>query len=144
MLLCEQFGDRILITIDKRARIEIGRLPHYGSDAILYADVDLSEIERGKYFDVVRHYARPDVFQLRVNEQATPAVAFEKGAEPSCGIKTNQSSKPQKTRDVRNGSNSGRTQLEHISSALPYAACACWLTTDSAISVSAASVSFSS
>jgi nitrilase len=57
--------------------------PHYGSETILYSDLDLNEIERGKYdFDVVGHYARPDVFQLRVNEQAMPAVAFEKGADP--------------------------------------------------------------
>ncbi len=30
-------------------------------------------------FDVVGHYARPDIFQLRVNEKATPAVVFDNG-----------------------------------------------------------------
>ena len=49
--------------------------PHFGSEAILTADLDMAEIARGKYdFDVVGHYARPDVFQLLVNERETPAV----------------------------------------------------------------------
>ena len=49
--------------------------PHFGSEAILTADMDMAEIARGKYdFDVVGHYARPDVFQLLVNERETPAV----------------------------------------------------------------------
>ena len=49
--------------------------PHFGGEAILMADLDMNEIVRGKYdFDVTGHYARPDVFTLLVNEQATPAV----------------------------------------------------------------------
>ncbi len=43
--------------------------PVYGSETILTADLDKSEIIRGKYdLDVVGHYARPDVFSLKVNE----------------------------------------------------------------------------
>ena len=39
------------------------------------ADLDLDEIARGKYdFDVAGHYARPDVFQLSVNERPLKAV----------------------------------------------------------------------
>jgi nitrilase len=49
--------------------------PCFGSEAILTADLDLGEIARGKFdFDVTGHYARPDVFQLVVNERATPPV----------------------------------------------------------------------
>ena len=49
--------------------------PHFGSETILIADLDMAEIARGKYdFDVVGHYARPDVFQLLVNERDTPVT----------------------------------------------------------------------
>ncbi len=44
--------------------------PLYDQEGILYADLDLAEIVRAKFdFDVVGHYARPDVFQLTVNER---------------------------------------------------------------------------
>ena len=43
--------------------------PLYDQEGILFADLDLAEIARGKFdFDVTGHYARPDVFQLIVNE----------------------------------------------------------------------------
>ena len=49
--------------------------PLYNQEGILYADLDLADVARGKLdFDVVGHYARPDVFQLIVNEQ--PALSF--------------------------------------------------------------------
>jgi nitrilase len=49
--------------------------PHFGSETILTADLDLAEIGRGKFdFDVVGHYSRPDVFQLVVNEAPLAAV----------------------------------------------------------------------
>lgn len=49
--------------------------PLYNEEGILYAELDMGEIARGKYdFDVAGHYARPDVFQLLVNEQPTPPV----------------------------------------------------------------------
>ena len=44
--------------------------PNFEGETILYADVDLDEVVRGKYdFDVVGHYARPDVFRLSVDER---------------------------------------------------------------------------
>ena len=43
--------------------------PIYGEEAVLRADIDVGEIAEAKYdLDVAGHYARPDVFQLRVNE----------------------------------------------------------------------------
>jgi nitrilase len=49
--------------------------PAYDGETILVADLDLDEIARTKFdFDVVGHYARPDVFRLDVNERPTPAV----------------------------------------------------------------------
>jgi nitrilase len=51
--------------------------PHFGSETILAATIDLTEIGRAKFdFDVVGHYSRPDVFQLIVNEKpARPVTA---------------------------------------------------------------------
>ena len=43
--------------------------PVLNEERILYADLDLEEVTRGKYeFDVVGHYNRPDVFLFRVNK----------------------------------------------------------------------------
>jgi len=58
--------------------------PVFDQSQILHAKLDMGEIARGKYdFDVVGHYARPDVFRLSVNERATPPVVFtgEQAAE---------------------------------------------------------------
>jgi len=56
--------------------------PDYSGECILTADIDPGEIARGKYdFDVVGHYARPDVFQLHVNEQPMPAVVHRGGIQ---------------------------------------------------------------
>jgi nitrilase len=50
--------------------------PLYDQEGTLFADLDLAEVVRGKFdFDVVGHYARPDVFQLIINERPTPPVA---------------------------------------------------------------------
>jgi len=44
--------------------------PLRGGEGVLTADLDLGEIPRGKFdFDVVGHYARPDVFTLTVDER---------------------------------------------------------------------------
>lgn len=49
--------------------------PVFNEDVVLTADIDLDEIARGKYdFDVVGHYARPDIFRLHVNEKPAPPV----------------------------------------------------------------------
>ncbi|MBI3679233.1 MAG: nitrilase [Acidobacteria bacterium] len=52
--------------------------PVYGEEEILMAELDLDEIAEGKYdLDVTGHYARPDIFQIRVNEAPARAVALE-------------------------------------------------------------------
>jgi nitrilase len=52
--------------------------PLYNEDGILTAEIDLGEISRSKYdFDVVGHYARPDIFKLHVNEKAMPPVVLD-------------------------------------------------------------------
>jgi nitrilase len=51
--------------------------PLYDEEGVLVADLDLAEVARGKFdFDVVGHYARPDVFQLTINERPAPPVVM--------------------------------------------------------------------
>lgn len=51
--------------------------PLYGEESVLVADLDLNELVRAKFdFDVVGHYARPDVFRLEVNERQMNSVRF--------------------------------------------------------------------
>lgn len=51
--------------------------PHFGSEKIVTALLDLNEISRAKFdFDVTGHYSRPDVFKLSVNEVPMAPVAF--------------------------------------------------------------------
>jgi len=53
--------------------------PLYDQEGILFADLDMGEIARGKFdFDAVGHYARPDVFQLVVNEKPSLPVVTKK------------------------------------------------------------------
>ncbi len=43
--------------------------PLYDKEGILFAELDMAQVVQGKFdFDVVGHYARPDIFQLTVNE----------------------------------------------------------------------------
>lgn len=52
--------------------------PLWDQEGILYAKIDLDEVSRAKLdFDPVGHYARPDVFTLRVNERDQRSVEFE-------------------------------------------------------------------
>lgn len=51
--------------------------PLYDTEGILYADLDLSEIAKARVdFDVVGHYARPDIFRLHVNTDPQPPVTY--------------------------------------------------------------------
>lgn len=53
--------------------------PLRGGEGVLAAELDLGDVPRGKFdFDVVGHYARPDVFRLVVDEEPKNAVSVEK------------------------------------------------------------------
>lgn len=52
--------------------------PLFNKEGILYSTLDLDEITRSKFdFDVVGHYSRPDIFQLKINEASMPSVSIE-------------------------------------------------------------------
>src|SRR4051812_4378039 len=54
--------------------------PVYGEECVLAAELDRDDLARAKFdFDVVGHYARPDVFRLHVNERPMPPVVFDAG-----------------------------------------------------------------
>lgn len=49
--------------------------PDFSGETLLYAEIDLDQIARGKFdFDVTGHYARPDIFQLTVDDRVRRAV----------------------------------------------------------------------
>ncbi|MNE63859.1 Nitrilase [compost metagenome] len=52
--------------------------PVFDQEAILYAEIDLAVGQASNLdFDVCGHYARPDVFTLKVNTAAMRPVVFE-------------------------------------------------------------------
>ena len=51
--------------------------PLHGQTGLLTATIDIEDLVRARYdFDVVGHYARPDVFTLEVDERARQTVRF--------------------------------------------------------------------
>jgi nitrilase len=57
--------------------------PDYSGEVILTAELDLDDITRARFdFDPVGHYARPDVFQLVVDERPKPAVRIDGSPRP--------------------------------------------------------------
>jgi nitrilase len=55
--------------------------PLFGQEGMLTAELDLGELARSRLdFDVVGHYARPDVFRLEVNER--PVRSVREAPEP--------------------------------------------------------------
>jgi nitrilase len=60
--------------------------PNTESEEILIAEVDPAQIVRGKYdLDVVGHYARPDIFQLSVDERPKKPVTVTTSENTSAG-----------------------------------------------------------
>ena len=57
--------------------------PLFGEEGILTAELDLAEVQRGKFdFDVTGHYARPDVFQLTINTEPLSSVVRRSPSPP--------------------------------------------------------------
>ncbi len=63
-------------TLDKADRLLSGAAAT-GAELVVFPEVFVSCSKSSYDFDVVGHYARPDVFQLSVNEQAMAPVIRE-------------------------------------------------------------------
>jgi nitrilase len=59
--------------------------PHFDGETILVAELDRAQIVLGKYdLDVVGHYARPDIFQLQVDERHKQPVSVRTPGARRC------------------------------------------------------------
>ncbi len=98
VLGCNQFVTKDMVPADLGVQEKMGRQPEvmcrggsavvsplgevlagpvFDREDILVCDLDLDDVPRSKFdFDVVGHYARPDVFQLTVNERAMEPATF--------------------------------------------------------------------
>ena len=84
------FGDDPGTVLSRGGSCIIGPLgtilagPDFEGEAILTAEIDRDDIARARAdFDAVGHYARPDIFQLNVDETARSPVAFGGTAAPT-------------------------------------------------------------
>ncbi len=60
--------------------------PNTEDEVILTAEIDRAQIVRGKFdLDVVGHYARPDIFQLQVDERPQKPVTFRDSSKDRHG-----------------------------------------------------------
>ena len=85
-----EFGDDPHTIISRGGRCIIGPLgevlagPDFSGETILTAEIDLNDIARARMdFDAVGHYARPDIFQLLVDESGRTPVTFHNARTPA-------------------------------------------------------------
>jgi nitrilase len=84
-----EFGDDPQTIISRGGSCIIGPLgellagPDFSGESILTAEIDLNHIARARMdFDAVGHYARPDIFQLLVDESCRTPVTFHNARSP--------------------------------------------------------------
>lgn len=71
--------------------------PNTEGEAILIAEIDRAQIVRGKYdLDVVGHYARPDIFQLHVDERPKRPVTTQRDDASAPGEKSPLDATPER------------------------------------------------
>lgn len=67
------------LIIDPLGRVLAG--PDFSGETILVAELDTDDLARGKFdFDAAGHYARPDIFQLTVQERPMAVIQTVAGA----------------------------------------------------------------
>jgi nitrilase len=107
VLACNQFNRRRDFPADYRSRLgddpdmvmsrggscivdPFGNLlagPEVNGEAVLVAEIDRAQILRGKYdLDVVGHYARPDIFQLHVDERPRRPVTVHRAEDAEAPV----------------------------------------------------------
>jgi nitrilase len=88
-----EFGDDASTIVSNGGSCIIGPLgeilvpPNFEGECIQRASIDLSELDRARFdFDPVGHYARPDIFQLLVDETPrTNVVSINRAHDPGVG-----------------------------------------------------------
>src|SRR5215469_11139478 len=76
--------------------------PNLEGEAIVIDEIDPAQIVRGKYdLDVVGHYARPDIFQLHVDERPKQPVTMRREASDTKEAASHRTGQPLAPRSAK-------------------------------------------